>query len=62
MGFTVLGLSKLLMFETYYEQLKPYFGQENFQLHFLDLDSFVLSVNTRDIVKDLKILEDIWFQ
>ena len=57
LGFTVLELSKLLMYETYYDKLLPYFGQENIQLHYMDTDSFVLSVNTKDIIKDLKNLE-----
>ena len=60
LGFSVLELSKLLMYETYYDELEPYFGQENIQLHYMDTDSFVLSVNTKDIIKDLKILEDIF--
>ena len=59
LGFSVLELSKLLMYETYYNLLEPYFGQENIQLHYMDTDSFVLSVNTKDIIKDLKNLEDI---
>ena len=32
LGFTVLELSKLLMYETYYDILQPYFGQENIQI------------------------------
>ena len=60
LGFTVLELSKLLMYETYYNILQPYFGRENIQLHYMDTDSFVLSVNTKDIIKDLKNLEDIF--
>ena len=48
------------MYETYYDILQPYFGQENIQLHYMDTDSFVLSVNTEDIMKDLKNLEDIF--
>ena len=57
-GFTVLELSKLLVYETYYDKLQPYFGQENIQLHYMDTDSFVLSVNTKHIIKDFKNLED----
>ena len=57
LGFTVLELSKLLMYETYYDKLQPYFGQENIQLHYMDTDGFVSSVNTKDIIKDLKNLE-----
>ena len=60
LGFTVLELSKLLMYETYYDNLQPYFGQENIQLHYMDTDSFVLSVNTKYISKDLKNSEDIF--
>ena len=60
LGFSVLELGKLLMYETYYDKLQPSFGQENIQLHYMDTDSFVLSVNTKDIVKDLKNLEDIF--
>ena len=32
-GFTILELSNLHMYETYYDTLQPYFGQENLQLH-----------------------------
>ena len=60
LGFSVLELSKLLMYETYYDKLQPYFRQENIQLHYMDTDSFVLSVNTNDIIKDLKNLEEIF--
>ena len=60
LGFTVLKSSKLLMYETYYDKLQPYFGQENIQLHYIDTDSFVLSVNKKDIIKELKNLEDIF--
>ena len=59
-GFSVLELSKLLMYETYYDKLQPHFGQEKIQLHYIDTDSFVLSVNTKDVIKDLKNLEDIF--
>ena len=39
------------MYETYYDKLEPYFRQENIQLHYMDTDSFVLSVNTKDMSK-----------
>ena len=48
------------MYLTYYDILQPYFGQENIHFHFMDTDSFVLSVNTKDIINDLKNLEDIF--
>ena len=60
LGFAVLELSKLHMYETYYDKLQPYFGEKNLQLLYMDTDSFILSVNTKDIIKDLKKLEDIF--
>ena len=32
LGFSVMELSKLLMYETYYDIFQPYFGEENIQL------------------------------
>ena len=60
LGFTILELSKLLIYETHFDKLQPYFGQESIQLLYMDTDGFVLSVNTKDISKDLKILEYIF--
>ena len=60
LGFAVLQLSKLYMYETYYDKLQPYFGQESIQLHYIDTDAFVLSVNTKDVIKIIKNLEDIF--
>ena len=59
-GFTILELSKLHMYETYYDILQPYFGQENLQLHYIDTDGVILCMKTKDIIKDLKILEDFF--
>ena len=60
LGFTVLELSKLIMYETYYDKLLPYFRQENIQLHYMDCDSFVLSIKTQNIINDLKNLENLF--
>ena len=59
-GFAILELSKLHMYETYYDILQPYFGQENLQLHYIDTDGMILSMKTKDIIKDLKNLGDIF--
>ena len=59
-GFSMLELSKLHMYETYYDTLQPYFGQENLQLHYIDTDGMFLSMKTKNIIKDLKNLEDIF--
>ena len=46
LGFSVLQLSKLLKYETYYDKLQPCFGQENIQIDYVDTEAFVLSLNT----------------
>ena len=58
--FAILELSKLHMYETYYDTLQPYFGQENIQLRYMDCDSFILSIKLENIIKDLKNLENIF--
>ena len=60
LGFSVLEMSKLLMYETYYDKLQPYFGQENIKLHYKDCDSFVPSIETENIINDLKNLGDLF--
>ena len=60
LGFAILELSKLLMYETYYDKLHPHFGAKNLHLHYLDTDSFVLGINTKDIIRDLKNSDDIF--
>ena len=42
------------MYETYYDKLQQYFGRESLQLYYIDTDAFVSSMNTKDIIKDLK--------
>ena len=59
-GFTILELSKLHMYESYYDTLQPYFGQEILQLHYVDTDGMILSMKTKDIIKDLKNLENLF--
>ena len=57
--FAILESNKIEMYETHYDKLQPCFGQKNLQLHYIDTDSFVLSVNTKAIIKDLRNLEDV---
>ena len=54
-GFSVLELSKLLMYEWYYNKMQPYFGEDNLELHYLDTDSFILSFKPlKSLIEDLK--------
>ena len=60
LGFAILELSKLLMYETCYDKLQPYLGQDKIKLHHMDCDTFVLNTETQNIYIDLKNLEDIF--
>ena len=60
LGFSILEISKLLIYESYYDRLQPYLGEEKLNLHYMDTDSFVLRVNATDIMKDLKHLGDLF--
>ena len=42
-GFCVFELSKLLMYDWFYDQMQPYFGEDNVELQYLDTDSFIFS-------------------
>ena len=59
-GFAISQLSKLHMYETFYDTLQPYFGQENLQLHYIDTDGMFLKIKTKNIIKDLKNIEYIF--
>ena len=60
LGCAILELSKLHMYETYYDNLQQYFGDDYTQLHYIDTDAIVLSLNTKDIIEALKNLENIF--
>ena len=68
LGFTVLELSKLLMYETYYDNLQPYFGQENLQIHYMDsvTKDTPIILKQNENIKILRIDEIIneeeWYQ
>ena len=57
LGFSVLELSKLLMYEFYYHKLKPYYNTD-VKLHYMDTDSFILSIKTEDLINDLEYFKD----
>src|SRR5690606_35405777 len=56
-GFSILELSKLYMFQFYYDILKPYFGNK-MSLMMTDTDSFLLYIKCKDIYKELKYLQN----
>ena len=56
LGLAILDLSKTVIYEFWYDYLKPKYG-ENVKLCYMDTDSFIVHIKTDDIYKD--IAEDI---
>ena len=56
LGLAILDLSKTVIYEFWYDYLKPKYG-ENAKLCYMDTDSFIVHIKTDDIYKD--IAEDI---
>ena len=59
-GQTILDKSKMLMYQFYYEYLKPKYN-DKVKLLYMDTDSFILEIKTDDFFEDTK--EDLleWF-
>ena len=58
-GFSVLELSKLLMYEWFYVKMQPYYGEDNLELHYLDTDSFIFSFKPiKSLIEDLKYFKE----
>ena len=55
--FAILELSKIHMYQFYYDVLKPKYG-DKVRLAYTDTDSFVLYIETDDIYEDLKQLNE----
>ena len=53
---SILELSKILMYEFWYDYVKPKYG-EKAKLCYMDTNSFIVYIKTDDIYKD--IAEDV---
>ena len=51
-GATVRDLSKILLYDFYYNRLEPKYGS-NCQLLYTDTDSLLLEIKTEDVYKDM---------
>ena len=60
LGQAVLDLSKTLMFEFWYDYLKPMYG-DKIRLCYADTDSFIMHIKTDDFYKDINNDLDKWF-
>ena len=56
LGLSILALSKISMYEVWYDYVKPKYG-EKVKLCYMDTDSFLVYIKTEDIQKD--IAEDV---
>ena len=52
LGLTILDISKILMYEFWYDYMKPKHGNK-VKLCYIDTDSFVMSIKTNDFYKDI---------
>ena len=58
-GFSALELSKLLMYEWYFDKMQPFFGEHNLKLHYLDTDSFIFPFKPiENLIKDINYFEE----
>ena len=51
-GQAILDISKTLMYEFWYDHLKPKY-QHKVKLCYMDTDSFILHIETEDFYKDI---------
>ena len=56
LGISILELSKILMYEFWYDYVKPKYG-EKVKLCYMDTDSFIVSIKADDFYKN--IAEDV---
>ena len=52
LGLSILEICKLLMYEFWYDYMKPKYG-DNVKLSYMDTDSFVMNIKTEDFHKDI---------
>ena len=52
LGLSILEISKILMYEVWYDYMKPKFN-DNVRLCYMDRDSFVMHIKTHDFYKDI---------
>ena len=60
LGQAVVDLSKTLMFEFWYDYLKPMYS-DKIRLCYTDTDSFIMHIKTDDFYKDISLDVDKWF-
>ena len=59
-GQAILDFSKTLMYEFWYDYIKPKYGDKA-RLCYMDTDSFVMNIKTEDFYKDIASDVESWF-
>ena len=52
LGLSILDISKILMYEFWYDYMKPKYN-DKVKLCYMDTDSFVMNIKTKDVYKDI---------
>ena len=52
LGLSILDISKILMYEFWYDYMKPKYGNR-VKLCYMDTDSFLMNIKTNDFYKDI---------
>ena len=52
LGLSILDISKTLMYEFWYDYMKPKYGSD-VKLCYIDTDSFIINIKTEDFYKDI---------
>ena len=52
LGLSILDVSKILMYEYWYDYMKPKYGND-VKLCYMDTDSFIMSIKMNDFYKDI---------
>ena len=60
LGQAILDYSKMLMYEFWYDYLRPMYG-DKIELCYMDTDSFIIYVETEDFYKDISNHVNKWF-
>ena len=52
LGLSILEISKILMYEFWYDYMKPKYGNDG-KLCYIDTDSFIMNIKTNDFYEDI---------
>ena len=52
LGLSILEISKILMYEFWYDYMKPKYGND-VKLCYMDTDSFIMNIKTNDFYEDI---------